>query len=152
MGLNPTKRNAYRVIEDGLIVLHPDAIAGIQIPGVDIETDEHVQNNHRKKTPSIINVEDFEIDLFEDQKVGNGWWLTKIPYDQKTGAFLDPSAYEFDLVIEKLKYDRKTPIRRFTIKGCTAIASSFEKSEKNSTENQKRTITISPHMMIEESL
>ncbi len=152
MGVNPAKRTAFKVIEDGLLVLDPAAIASIQIPGVTIETAEHVQANHRKKTPTIINVEDFDIQLFEDQARRNNWWLTRLPYDQETGAFLDPAIYEFSLLIQQLAWDLVTPIRQWTVKECMNIVSSFEVSERLSTDNQIRTITITPTTMIEETL
>lgn len=152
MGINPSKRTRYQVIEDDLVSLGPDAISAVQIPGVTIGTAEHVQANHRKKTPTTINVEDFTIKLFEDNALRNNWWLAKLPYDQETGAILDPIDYEFDMVIQQMAWDGVTPIRQWTIKGCSNIESSYEESERTSDDNQIRTITISPTKMIEESL
>lgn len=151
MGVNPTKRTHFQVIEDGLLALDPAAIAAVQIPGVTLETAEHVEANHIVKTPTLIRVEDFEIKLYEDRAQQNNFWLTHIPYDQDTGAFLDDVDGEFDFTIEQLKPDLETVIRRFEVKGCRAIASSFEESERTSTDNQIRTITLSPKRMIEEA-
>lgn len=152
MGVNPVKRTRYKVIEDDLTVLGPDAIAAIQIPNVTIETAEHVEANHRRKTPTIINVEDFTIKLFEDNAQRNDWWLLKLPYDQETGAFLDPVETEFSLTIQQLAYDGETAVREWEVKQCLAIASSYEESERTSADNQIRTITISPTRMTERAL
>lgn len=152
MGVNPVKRTRYKIIEGDLEVVGPDAIAAIQIPNVTIETAEHVEANHRRKTPTIINVEDFTIKLFEDQEQRNDWWLTKLPYDQDTGAFLDPVNTEFSITIQQLAYDGVTTIREWEVKQCLAIGSSFEESERTSADNQIRTITLSPTRMTETTL
>lgn len=149
MGVNPTKRTHFQVTVDGLTALDAAVIAAIQIPNVTLETAEHVEANHVIETPTLIRVEKYEIKLYEDKAQLNNFWLTHIPYDQETGAFLDDDDNEFDLTIEQLKSDLITVVRRFDVSGNRAIASAFEESERTSTDNQIRTITLAPKRMLE---
>jgi hypothetical protein len=149
MGVSPNKRLHFKVIEDGLTVLDPSTIAFVDIPNVTIETAEHTEGNFVVETPVRINVEEFEIGLYEDRETRNDWWLTKIPYDQETGAFKAPVDREFNMTIQQLKDDLVTPIRQFVVKRNLAKGSSFERQERTSTDNQIRTITLKPVSMVE---
>lgn len=152
MGVNPVKRAHFRVIEAGIVVLDASAIMGVQIPGVEFTTDDHMEANHRRETPTSVNIPEFQIDLYEDNAQANNFWLDHLAYDQDTGALLDPAVYEYDMVIEQLGLDNLTPIRRFTCRQCWNKKSELEKSERKSNENQVRKITIKPVYLREESL
>lgn len=150
--MNPTKRAHFRVFEAGLQVLDPNIVAFVQIPTVTIETAEHTEANHKVETPVLINVEEFEIGLFEDQTQRNNFWLAKIPYVQDTGAFKTEAEFRFDLEIQQMAGDLTTPIRKFQVKGCLAKQRKFEQSERTSKDNQIRTILCKPKQLIETPL
>ena len=152
MGINPLKRTNYKVIEDGLIILDPATIASVDIPGMTIEMAEHVENNFIVETPTLLRAKNFDIQLFEDRAVRNNFVIDKLPYDQATGAFLDPADYEFDIIIEQLLADGETPIRQWTITQCKYKDSAYEKSERTSSDNQIRTVTFSCKKIKEQAL
>ncbi len=147
--MQPTKRTNFRVIEDGIIQLEPDVVASVQIPTITFEMAEHVEANHIVETPTLIRVENYEIKLYESRALRNNWWLSKIPYNQDTGAFLSEVDFEFALIIELLLPDLITPYRRFTTSKNKAKSSAFDDLERTSTDNLVRTITLSPVRMLE---
>jgi hypothetical protein len=152
MGVSPAKRLHFKVIEDGLTALDPSTIAFIQIPNVTIETAEHTEGNFVVQTPVRIIVEEFEIGLYEDRDIRNNWWLTKLPFNPLTGAFRAHVDRVFSLTVQQLKDDIITPIRQWVISECLAKGSSYERSERTSTDNQIRTIICKPKQVIETPL
>ena len=152
MGLSPTKRTNFQLTEGGIIVLDAATIASVDIPGMTIEMAEHVENNFIVETPTLLRAKSFDIQLFEDRAVRNNFVLEKLPYDQDTGAFLDPADYEFDLIIEQLLADGITPVREWTITQCKYKDSAYEKSERTSSDNQIRTVTFSCKKIKERSV
>jgi hypothetical protein len=152
MGINPTKRTNYQAIEEGLLVLDAAAIASVDIPGMTVEMAEHVENNFIVETPTLLRAKNFDIQLYEDRTQRNNFVLEKLPYDQVTGAILDPLDYEFDLIIQQLLPDGITPVRQWTCTQCKYKDSAYEKSERTSTDNQMRTVTFACKRIEEQAL
>ncbi len=150
MSVHPQKRSHFSATIPGLAALDPDVLASVQIPNIVFEGAEHMEENFKVETPTNVNVEDFEITLFEDQNQHNNIFLNKIPFDQVTGGLKAPADFEFDMIVRHLAWDRITPRRKFTIKVCKIKNSRWEVNDRLSADNQLRTLLITCKKMIEE--